>query len=170
MDAHERELAWAAGFFDGEGCTSLAVCRRDGKIISYKAHVCIAQVQAEPLIRFRNAVNIGKVYGPYKKESPNQQPQYRYSIQSKDGTKEVIRQLRPYLCSIKIAQAERVFSIVDSQSNMLNSKFKTHCKWGHELTSDNIYVPPKRPGRRYCKTCMKARNNGTFSEIRAYHS
>lgn len=35
---------------------------------------------------------------------------------------------------------------------------KTHCKRGHPLTGDNVYSPPKRPDRRYCRACQKERN------------
>jgi hypothetical protein len=35
---------------------------------------------------------------------------------------------------------------------------KTHCKHGHEFTPENIYVPAKRPNRRYCRACLKGRN------------
>lgn len=168
----ERELIWAAGFFDGEGCTSPAKSKtKSGEVTGFKIHISIAQVQREPLDRFCEAVGVGKVYGPYEKEGPNQQPQYRYSIQSKGGCKQVIEKLYPYLCSVKRAQADRVIAMVDAQPNMLNSKYKTHCVNGHEFTPDNIYIPPKRPTRRYCMACMKVRNNGgTFSKSTIYNT
>ena len=41
----------------------------------------------------------------------------------------------------------------DSQ-HAINAR-KSHCKQGHEFTSDNTYVPPKRPGRRHCQECIR---------------
>lgn len=32
---------------------------------------------------------------------------------------------------------------------------KTHCKHGHPLSGDNLYVPPGRPTWRMCRTCTK---------------
>jgi hypothetical protein len=34
---------------------------------------------------------------------------------------------------------------------------KTHCAHGHRLTPENVYVWPKRPTERHCKTCRRYR-------------
>lgn len=36
-----------------------------------------------------------------------------------------------------------------------NHASKTHCKHGHELTEENIYVPPSKPRSRDCLTCRR---------------
>ncbi len=33
---------------------------------------------------------------------------------------------------------------------------QTHCKRGHPLSGDNLYVPPKRPRQRHCRACADA--------------
>jgi hypothetical protein len=38
------------------------------------------------------------------------------------------------------------------------NKRKTHCHRGHELTKENIYIPPKRKNTRSCIECQKIRN------------
>lgn len=55
-------------------------------------------------------------------------------------------------------------AIVTPRQNVLRSNglaaknaSKTHCKNGHEFTEQNIYVPAKRPNRRYCRTCAGMR-------------
>jgi len=54
-----EELAWAAGFFDGEGCFSWTKKAAWGCAV-------IAQTNRQSLERFRLAVGgIGKIYGPY---------------------------------------------------------------------------------------------------------
>ncbi|MER7361941.1 HNH endonuclease [Nonomuraea wenchangensis] len=35
---------------------------------------------------------------------------------------------------------------------------KTHCLRGHAFTEANIYRPPSRPGRRYCRACIALRS------------
>ena len=73
------ETAWAAGFFDGEGCVSSTVSR-NGKGYRYaQINVSIGQVHREVLDRFCVAVGMGKVYGPYLK-SGNRQPQWRWDV------------------------------------------------------------------------------------------
>lgn len=37
---------------------------------------------------------------------------------------------------------------------------KTHCKWGHELSADNLYPVKNHPTRRHCKTCARNRSRG----------
>lgn len=63
MDEHE--LAWAAGFFDGDGWAALV---RDGRRGKRRPMAQINQGSSagvpEVLIRFRDAVGVGRVSGP----------------------------------------------------------------------------------------------------------
>lgn len=42
-------------------------------------------------------------------------------------------------------------------SNRRRPPRRTHCKYGHELTPDNIYILNKQTGARACKICAKRR-------------
>lgn len=72
---NREELAWAAGFFDGEGCFSYTA--KAGF-----ATVTIGQVDRRVLDRFQEAIGgVGKIYGPYTTRSPSRlskKPQYQY--------------------------------------------------------------------------------------------
>jgi hypothetical protein len=94
----EVELAWAAGFFDGEGCTS--------KRSSPQTGICIFiwQNDREVLDRFRNAVGVGKVYGPYSFPSQHGRVNHQYAIANGNSIT-VLDQLFPFLSSIKREQA-----------------------------------------------------------------
>ena len=62
----EQELAWAAGFWDGEGCTSFFMRRSGPKRRRYRALLMqIYQSEQSTLERFRDAVGIGRFNGPY---------------------------------------------------------------------------------------------------------
>lgn len=45
--------------------------------------------------------------------------------------------------------------VFDGSVAALNAE-KTHCKYGHPLSGDNLYVEPKR-GFRECRTCRRAK-------------
>lgn len=59
------ERAWAAGFFDGEGSVKLHYNKYQGNRGRPQLWLSINQCSAIPLTRFRRAVGVGKVYGPY---------------------------------------------------------------------------------------------------------
>jgi len=65
MRAVNREdLAWLAGFFDGEGCVS--VSQRDRKQGSYSAlRLQITQCDRAPLDKTKSILGFGNVNGPY---------------------------------------------------------------------------------------------------------
>lgn len=64
-----EELAWAAGFFDGEGNFGARLNNvRRGKGAYWTVQLRITQHHPEVLHRFRAAVKgVGKVYGPYER-------------------------------------------------------------------------------------------------------
>lgn len=59
FDTHE--LAWAAGFFDGEGCSTIRI-NGSG---SHKIFISTSQNNRTTLERFQKAVGVGRIYGPY---------------------------------------------------------------------------------------------------------
>lgn len=92
---NETELAWAAGFFDGEGSTSLARSR-DGRTITVR--MVLNQTRPEPLQRFQRAVGAGKCFGPHRKDkNPRHSPQWFWQAQSRADVAQVIECLWPYL-------------------------------------------------------------------------
>ena len=96
---HELELAWAAGFFDGEGSTNISKTRT-----GWYLRISIIQNDREVLDRFHKALaGLGKVTGP-NQYSYNKNPWYSYSL---TGSKahEALNLLFPYLSSVKREQA-----------------------------------------------------------------
>jgi len=61
--ASQTERAWAAGFFDGEGHVRVDRSRWTGKYVT--PVVTIGQKTPELLQRFKRAVGVGRVTGPY---------------------------------------------------------------------------------------------------------
>ena len=102
-----HELAWAAGFVDGEGCWYRT---RNGKDDTYPRFT-IEQVDPYALERFRDAVGVGKIYGPRQVPGrPNSQPSYRLAVYGLEKVQHVTAMLWGFLGPVKRAQANRVLS------------------------------------------------------------
>ena len=101
MDEHE--LAWAAGFFDGDGWASQVrqAGRRTGQPM---ARINQAGMSGVPqvLIRFRDAVGVGRVGGP--KTEKGRQDLYWWVASSRGDVTRVGQLIGPWLSSQKRAQ------------------------------------------------------------------
>lgn len=70
---NREELAWSAGFFDGEGWVGIS---GRGK------QLCLRVVQVDRMVldRFAAAVGIGRVTGPRARRDPNWRPIFVYQL------------------------------------------------------------------------------------------
>jgi len=106
---NREALAWAAGFYDGEGSTYLQMrAKENGKLP--RPVMSIIHNTKEQLDRFVNAVGDGKVYGPYKRKGKNHSPYHQLLICGRNRVAVVLERLWPYLCSHKRDQADLVFT------------------------------------------------------------
>lgn len=101
MDEHE--LAWAAGFFDGDGWAALV---RDRRRRRGQPHAQINQAGPdgvpEVLVRFRDAVGVGRVAGP--KIEKGRQDLYWWVASSRGEMTRVGALIGPWLSSEKRGQ------------------------------------------------------------------
>lgn len=91
----ECDLAWCAGFFDGEG-HSHAQKKTEN---SFQFHLEVHQKGREPLDKLQSILG-GKVY--ISKTRPGI---FKWSVQSKEKVEEVLNKLWPYLTEVKKKQA-----------------------------------------------------------------
>jgi hypothetical protein len=99
---NKTELAWAAGFYDGEGCT---VNRGN-----FQPSMTITQADPYVLERFAKAVGVGKVYGPYSRaNNPKHSPNWSYQSGTFEKTQHCLAQLWTWLSPQKKQQAIRRF-------------------------------------------------------------
>lgn len=100
-----EELAWAAGFFDGEG--NIRFDPRPGRKNGW-CQMQIAQTDRRVLDRFQTAVmGIGKVYGPYKQRHPKSKPYFQYSAQGFEFVQAAAAILWQWLSPVKRDQVKR---------------------------------------------------------------
>lgn len=96
----ELELAWAAGFFDGEGST----CNGNAPNGRLQLQMQVVQVDRRPLDRFLAAVEAGTIYGPYQPRQAHWQPKYRWIVRGIEEVTGVAAKLFPYLSEPKQEQ------------------------------------------------------------------
>lgn len=101
-----EELAWAAGFFDGEGHTGQ----------SGRALIMAIGQSSSPftLNRFRRAVGDGTVYGPYKR-GDTRELVYRWQTKNASVVKRVAARLLPFLSPPKRRQIREAFKSWNSR-------------------------------------------------------
>jgi hypothetical protein len=121
-----EKLAWAAGFFDGEGCFSFT------DKAAY-ASVSIVQVERRPLERFQDAIGgLGTIYGPYFKLYPgrmSKQPWHQYRAYRREHVQAIAALLWFKLGETKRQQAKTV---------LLKLQF---CRRGHRLGAKKKACP-----------------------------
>ena len=111
------ELAWAAGFFDGEGSTFLSRQKvvhydRPGRP-AYRANspsLSIAQVDRRPLDRWVAVIGVGTVRGPYKPRTKNSRSYYRVELRGRIRSHRALVQMWPYMSKPKKEQAHHVWA------------------------------------------------------------
>ena len=101
----ETDYAWAAGFFDGEGTTSVLAAKRDRH--EY-VRMSIAQKDNSTLERFRNIFNLGRIYKSKTRDI------YNWNNYKKEDVITVLNKMWPYLSEIKKIQALRCFNRIDN--------------------------------------------------------
>lgn len=96
------ELAWAAGFFDGEGCVYVA------KESVPKIYGELPQVRREPLERFLAAVGRGYIAEKTRvpKNGVSVQAQYRWRLYKQEDMALFIAAMYPLLCAPKREQID----------------------------------------------------------------
>jgi hypothetical protein len=99
----EHELAWAAGFFDGDGWAALVRDRKRGR---GQPHAQINQAGPDGmpgvLVRFRDAVGVGRIAGPKVEEG--RQDLYWWVASSRSDVRRTGELIGPWLSSEKRGQ------------------------------------------------------------------
>lgn len=98
------EVAWAAGFIDGEGCFSASINGRG----TVRAILSISQRLPEPLNDLQRMFNAGTI-APVMNHG---NPAYILTISQKDDLLRVINRVHPYL-RCKQDQAETLRGVVE---------------------------------------------------------
>jgi hypothetical protein len=145
------DLAWAAGFYDGEGSFGIYVYERDGYSHRHTRLTVGQSGDCRTLERFRDAVGVGKIVGPYKfKHYPGSKPHYTYKVQRYTDAIAVLKKLWPYMSEPKREQvlaAEPNFLKVEAQQGgrVIDANDLHVDLVGHDWHNFREYLVERRP-------------------------
>lgn len=159
--------AWAAGLYDGEGCSALLHHRtHPGYMIPELSLTQSSRVGAPAvLVRFSAIVKAGSLSGPYRQRNATMDV-YRWKASARADVQRVIAQLWPFLSGAKRSQAQRLLDTLAAQPDLPRGNpawgnNKTHCVNGHEYATARMrpFVPRKggEPPRENssCLACLR---------------
>jgi hypothetical protein len=136
-----EELAWAAGFFDGEG--SIGCYRKDERRPA-SPMLQVSQVDRFVLDRFQAALGgVGGIGGPYKPKTANSSTYYTFRSQKFSDVQHIVATLWFWLSPQKRQDAHKALA--------------AHRDWINARTCSVGHVGMKSSkGRSYCPTCKAA--------------
>lgn len=102
----DLELAWAAGYFEGEGCFSLQK-RKERPSGRPQAGATVRNTDEDTLRRFHAAVGVGSV-AAYPPQVKGNKPFWQWCVKGYPTTRSVIILLYPWLGERRRARAEEL--------------------------------------------------------------
>ena len=166
-----EELAWAGGFFDGEGSTYLEKHRTHPGYFYPVLYVPqSAEIGIAPeLLRLKSAMNgIGNISGA-RQDGPDWKPYRRWRVVTPLKVQAALHLLWPFIGDVKRSQAQRVMQTIHSQPDLPrgNPTFgiagARYCLRGHDKW--NVRIRPfKGRGKneedplnhlRQCLACVR---------------
>lgn len=130
------DFAWAAGFWDGEGCVSLTYRNGQPRIV-----VQVAQVDREVLDKFCSIMEFGNVLGPYFQTNENAQPYYVWRVEGNTHLQRLKMRIGPWLGTVKLDQINKALKARKEWEDT------AQCSKGHRLSKS-----PK--GHWRCAECQ----------------
>lgn len=115
-----EELAWAGGFFDGEGSSYLTKHRTHEGYVNAAVEVRQSGWTGVPEVLYRLHLafgGVGHINGPHDYEWADA-PVSRWKCEASDDVQLVIHRLMPFIGTVKRQQAMRVLKAVNSQPDL----------------------------------------------------
>lgn len=165
-----EELAWAGGFFDGEGSTCLDKHRTHADFFVPVLYVpqSADSGTAPELLRLKDALGLGTISG-VQKAKPPRKPYRRWRVFTIKRVFRALHMLWPFIGEVKRAQARRAMQVVLAQPDLVrgNPAFGVagarYCLRGHDKWNARV-KPFKGRGKneedplnhlRQCLTCVR---------------
>ena len=147
MNQRDIDIAWAAGFLEGEGCFRwTAPLNQKGKAYGY-AEIKASQNERDPLDKLVEIFG-GKVRKEIKKEKSSQGYIYTWQV-SADKCISIIGDIYKYM---SIRRQNKMQEVMAFSLDRLAEKIRNRvtCRKGHKKIGKNLLL---YSGRRICKQC-----------------
>src|SRR5687768_6141703 len=152
-----QEVAWAAGFFDGEGCTTRS-SHRNG--VSRPPNLTVTQVDRRSLERFQAAVaGMGVIRAVRRRADPRQRDQHVWVTTNWIQIQAVIALLWKFLGPRKREQAHWAFRVWIA-ARVAREARRMMCRNGH----------PKAAAGERCRRCAVGQTLGWRAKNRARYT
>lgn len=116
----ETDLAWAAGFIDGDGCFSV--------IQQCYFRVTVTQVDKRPLLRLAKIFGVGQVKGPYARSInrpvKSNTSRYNWTVTGLQALR-IYKLVEPYLSEPKLEQAFQCIVRINSGPKKVDKKTRS---------------------------------------------
>lgn len=126
-DASSTNLAWAGGFFEGEGCfyAGYGKARLDGSKV-FRTRASLTQKNEKLLIQFKNVVKCGAV------RATGKNGMFVWKTDKKGEATKVFNLLRPYLGERRQKTYLELFERENNQIFRPKKKASDICRQGHD--------------------------------------
>lgn len=146
----DTQLAWLAGFWDGEGCISLL---NTGSCSHYPVF-SLSQAGDEGLALCQRVVDScglrASISGPsFDKRNPNGKPAYKVRISGVERVGALLDMCWPWLSETKREQGAEALRLAYENNNF--RVLSPFCGNGHRYTPETTRITPQ--GHRRCKPC-----------------
>ena len=142
--------SWVAGLFEGEGSMTMAPYRDRRKGLFTRCLV-VAMCDEDVVRKLHRMLDVGRVrYVPPRRAKWSES--WRWECSRWPDIEMVLTGMLPYLGERRTARAKEM---LDNPAGPHGSPPLSHCKKGHALSGDNLYVSPK--GKRRCRACARER-------------
>lgn len=114
----ERDILWAAGFFEGEGCFTIRRNKR-GEKVYLGAVASLNGTDLDAITEFATIVQVGKLRGPYRHRNLDHKEFWQWSTGSQQDFRLFCIMMRPLLFSRRIARMDEVLTECGHGSDLI---------------------------------------------------
>ncbi len=155
MDATSRlEIAWAAGYFDGEGCTTTFIEKSGRPRLS----LFVGQTEPTGPARFQKALGgIGALRGPYPPKALRKLPWWSFAITRFEHVQAAVAMMWPWLGGPKRAQASvclRAVQNYEAEQERVRAERLLKCPKGHDKSAEPVIYGKRRGRHSKCSQCV----------------